>query len=167
MLKKFLIVFLSSTVTTAALSNTAFALPEFKKAFDEKYVKTSKNAQFKADFKKAACYTCHVKGKKKSEHNAYGKVLAKLIEGDAYDRKKAATKESPEKGKAMKATILKELEAAFIKVEKLKSKSGTTIGQVLKEGKLPAPFTVSTDADKDGEKGEDSAEKEKDSEEKK
>ena len=129
---------------------------------DEKYVKKSKNTQFKADFKKAACYTCHVKGKKKDVNNPYGKALAKLIEGNANARKKAATKESPEKGKAMKATILKELEAAFTKVEKLKSKAGTPYGKLLKEGKLPEPLVA---AKKDGDE-KDSDSKEEDSEEK-
>ena len=145
MLKKFLIVFLGAAVASVALCNNVFALPEFKKAFDVKYVKKSKNVQFKADFKKAACNTCHVKGKKKDHNNAYGKELAKLIEGAAAARKKEATKESPENGKAMKATILKELEAAFLKVEKLKTKEGKIYGELLKEGKLPVPLPTKSD----------------------
>ena len=36
MLNRFLIVFLVGAVSTAALSNSAFALPEFKKAFGRK-----------------------------------------------------------------------------------------------------------------------------------
>lgn len=141
MLKKFVIMFLTGAVAVTALNSDAVALPEFKKAFDLKYVKKSKHESLKADFKKASCGTCHV-GKKKTEkdQNEYGKELAKLIQGNAKKRKSEATKESKEKGAEVKKVILKELEAAFTKLEKMKRKDGKVYGELLKAGKLPVPL---------------------------
>ncbi len=117
---------------------SALALAPFKKAFQKRYVDPSDSEAFKAAFKKASCNTCHVKGKKKDVRNPYGDELAKLIEGDANARIKAAAKEGGSEGrKAETEKILKELEAAFAKVETLKSPTGETFGDRLKNGLLP------------------------------
>lgn len=125
------------SVAVLAFSSNVQALPPFKKAFSEKYVKTSDNADFQAAAKKASCNACHVKGEKKNVQNNYGTALNKLIEGDAKDRIAAAGKNGADAKKAETAKIMKELEAAFKKVEAMKSASGKTYGEILKSGNLP------------------------------
>ena len=61
------------------------------------------------------------------------KELAKLIEGNAKERIKKAGAGK----KAETERVLEELSKAFDKVEKIKSKSGDTYGDLLKESKLP------------------------------
>ena len=56
---------LASMVMVSGLVGTATANAPFNKAFDEKYVKKCNNEEFSKVFKKAGCYTCHVKKKKK------------------------------------------------------------------------------------------------------
>jgi cytochrome c553 len=135
-MKKMLLVLSGCVVAMAIRVNSASALPQFKKAFEDKYVKTSKDGHFKTVYKKASCNACHVKGQKKSVHNKYGKELAELIKGDAKDRLDAANKKG-DKDKVQEE-ILKELEAAFKQVEKKKpSDESLTFGERLKNGQLP------------------------------
>ncbi len=115
----------------------AHSLAPFKKSFQEKYVKKSDSEEFKALFKKTSCYTCHVKGKKKSELNPYGLQLSKLIEGDAGKRIKQAGQDGDDAKKAETAKVLKELAKAFETVSKMKTKAGPTHGQLIKEHQLP------------------------------
>ncbi len=115
---------------------SAQALPQFKKAFQDKYV-AKDNEEYAAKYKKAGCNTCHVKGEKKTVRNEYGEELSKLIEGNAGQRIKDAGKESPDKKKAETETVLKELDTAFDKVAKMKTKAGPTYGDKIKEGMLP------------------------------
>src|SRR6266478_4960620 len=99
------------------LVSPASALPQFKKAFEEKYVTNCNNDEFKAAFKSAGCNVCHVKGAMdKKARNAYGVALAKLTGGHCQ----------------------KELDEAFSKVEEQKSGSGKSYGDLIKAGKLPA-----------------------------
>ncbi|MCA9102000.1 MAG: hypothetical protein KDA63_12645 [Planctomycetales bacterium] len=137
------------TVTCVALGvlvlsiSTASAMPKFSKAFEEKYVKNSDSDSLKAEFRKAKCNTCHVKGEKKDVNNDYGKVLAEFIPGDAAARLKAAndTGADADESAALKAAeedkILKELDEAFKKAEEEKSPTGETFGERIKAGKLP------------------------------
>ena len=134
---KIQLAFLVAAASFLFVATDAQALSPFKKAFDEKYVKPSGNADFQAAFKKAACNTCHVKGQEKEHVNAYGKSLADLIEGDAHDRLETAKKEGEEQGKAAEAKLLEELAAAFTKAEAAKSPAGKTYGEMFKAGELP------------------------------
>jgi hypothetical protein len=125
-----------------ALSTSVSAMPTFKTAFEKKYVQTSNHDDFKNAFKKETCNVCHVKGKqknKKTEHlNAYGKELEKLIEGNANERQQKAMADGGDAAKKKEADkILVELEKAFGEVEKLKSKSDQTYGELIKAGILP------------------------------
>lgn len=135
-----------SLVATGFHANEAMALSEFKKAFGEKYIKTSKNAEFVTVAKKASCNVCHVKAKgaKKDVQNEYGKALNKLIEGSAKERKAAAKKVSKEDETNEKTKLLAELDAAFKKVEAMKSDGGKgpTFGALLKDGKLPVQLDL-------------------------
>jgi hypothetical protein len=119
----------------------ASALPEFKKAFEAKYVDKEKNKEFAAVVKKAGCNVCHVKGQKdKSPQNAYGKELNKLVPGDAADRKKEAGDDAAKK-EAVKAELLQEIEEAFKQVESMKlPDTEQTYIERIKEGLLPVPL---------------------------
>jgi hypothetical protein len=124
-------------------TQTTSAMPPFRKAFEDKYVKESSNADFQAAFKKSLCNTCHVQGKPKTENNVYGKELAKLIEGSANERIKAAREKGDAALEAENKKLLEELEAAFAKVEKMKvdpeASASATFGERIKQGMLPAP----------------------------
>jgi hypothetical protein len=113
----------------------ASALPLFKKDFTDKYVEGSGDAAWEETVKKASCYVCHVKGEDKEVRNAYGEALAKLIEGDAKERLAAAKEAGTTDAENEK--LAKELMEAFTKVEKMKSPSGPTYGELLKAHKLP------------------------------
>jgi hypothetical protein len=133
---------LLSLVIGYVLISPVRAMPPFKVAFDNKYVKESDSEDFKKLAKKESCNVCHLKGKKKekgADHlNSYGKELEKLIEGNANERlKKANSDGGASKKKAEQDTIVKELEKAFEEVAKMKSKSGDLFGDLIKSGKLP------------------------------
>lgn len=118
------------------VARTSQALPEFKKAFDQRYCE--EQDALKALAKKANCNICHVPKKPKTERNAYGDALANLIEGDANKRIKEARKTGGDEGKKKETQlVLEELEKAFEKAEEEKSEEGPTFGELLKEGKLP------------------------------
>ncbi len=122
----------------AGSAGTCQALPPFKKAFDDRYVKPSTDEAFKESAKKAGCNLCHVDKKPKKEQNAYGSELAKLIEGDAQHRLKDAKAAGGEAGEtAEKEKIMKELEKAFDEVEKKDAPTGDKYGDRLKASKLP------------------------------
>ena len=123
-------------VAASLFVSPASALPQFKKAFEEKYVANG-NADLQAAFKAASCNTCHVKGKDKKVRNEYGMALSKIIGGHAKAQIDAAKKVSDAAGKAKLAEVLKKLDEAFDKVEKEKSASGQTYGEEIKAGKLP------------------------------
>lgn len=133
---KSLLTMLSLAMLFSSL-DSANALAPFKKAFDEKYVKPSENAEFQAAFKKGSCNVCHVKGKKKDWLNAYGLALAENIPGAAKERLDKAKAEGSEASKAENELLLKELKVAFKKSEAVKSPSGDLFGAMFKEHKLP------------------------------
>ncbi len=124
-------------IAVVSVSSSAFAISPFKKAFDEKYVKESGDEEFQAAFRKAGCYTCHVREKKKNFVNAFGWELAQLIEGSAKDRTDAARKDGSDAKKAEEAKLVKEFVAALQKVEAIKASSGETYGELFKAHGLP------------------------------
>ncbi|MDG2385260.1 MAG: hypothetical protein P8N76_26560 [Pirellulaceae bacterium] len=138
-MKRFLLVCIACAATVTLISPNANAIAPFKKAFQKKYVTPSDNESFKDSFKKASCNTCHVKGEKKTVRNSYGDELAKLIDGDANARIKAAGKEGGSAArKSETEKVLQELDKAFDEVAKKKSKSGEAYGDHLKKGELPS-----------------------------
>jgi len=106
---------------------SAWAVKEFKDAFQAKYVKPDSTAAndvaLASAFDKASCTVCHAPGDNKKIRNDYGKQLAKLV--SKADKKN-------------KAKIEKALDA----VAKLKSKpsdpDSPTFGEKIAGGKLPA-----------------------------
>lgn len=139
-MKKFGITLIAAAVLAVTFASPASALPEFKKAFAEKYTDKDANEDYYNVVKKAGCNVCHVKGEDKDVRNAYGDELAKLIEGDAGKRKKDVKDESKEKKDAVKAKILEELEAAWDTAAGKENADGTKFGELIKEGKLPVPL---------------------------
>jgi hypothetical protein len=129
MKKVVLIVYCGALVVGITL-NHAGAMPQFKKEFQDKYVKKdSSDAAEKslADaFETASCLVCHTKkadGKADNKsHNVYGKSLKKLIsKKDAKDKEKI--REALDK-------------VAGEKVDPSKPDS-PTFGELIKAGKLP------------------------------
>jgi hypothetical protein len=119
--------------------SSAKALPDFKKAFEAKYVTNSSDEGFKDAFKATGCNVCHVKGNNdKKVRNPYGAALAKITGGHANADLKAAKESGGDEARAAKMKdLLKKLDQAFDKVEAQKSASGQSYGDLLKAGKLP------------------------------
>ncbi len=128
-------ILLSVLVLCGLLTPPAGAITEFKKAFKEKYADPSDSEAFKAAVRKAGCFVCHVKGEEKDVRNAYGAELEKFIEGSVETRLKEATDKGTKKEEIEK--LLKELEAAFPKVEELTNEAGEKFGDRIKAGQLP------------------------------
>ncbi|MEQ8785799.1 MAG: hypothetical protein RIC55_05850 [Pirellulaceae bacterium] len=134
-MKQFAMVTLCAAAVFCLAVGPANALPQFKKDFTDKYVEGSGNAAWEETVKTAGCNVCHVKGEGKDVRNAYGEVLAKLIEGDAKDRLAKAKEAGSDD--AEKEKLTKEMMEAFKKAETMKSPSGATFGELLKAHKLP------------------------------
>ena len=98
------------TATVIGVCGTSHAISPFKKAFEDKYVKDSGSDDFQAAFRSSGCNVCHVKDEKKDVVNAYGLVLADLIEGNANDRVKEARAGGSDARKAEEEKLLKEFE---------------------------------------------------------
>ncbi|MBX7167019.1 MAG: hypothetical protein K1X74_11875 [Pirellulales bacterium] len=125
---------LSLAVVVAVVSvlsanvNTAFALPGFKKIFEDKYVKKDSKDPAEMAFAEAvkavkSCGVCHSDEKDKKKKNAYGMALDPLVEKkDQKDAEKVG--------------------AALDKVAEMHSNpddpSSPTFGDLIKQGKLPA-----------------------------
>ena len=125
-MKKFGLLALTGAMVLMLNAN-AFAIPVFKKQWDETYVADNKNEAFVAAAEEAKCNVCHY-GKSKKNRNDYGEALHKYLEKDEF--KSARVKAEPEKVKA-------EIEEAFKKVAEMKAKDGETFGEKLEAGKLP------------------------------
>lgn len=137
-MKKFGITLIAAAVMAVSFASSASALAPFKKAFSEKYTDKENGEDFYKVVRKTGCNVCHVKGEDKNVHNAYGKVLEGLIEGNANERLKAA-KEAGNKDE-VQAAILKELDAAFQKAAEAENEDGVKFGELIKAGKLPVPL---------------------------
>lgn len=123
-MKSFVAWTLSMMVLALAATGSVWAIPPFKKHFDDQY---SANEGVKKASDELKCNICHY-GKSKKNLNDYGKELHKLLKKDNF--KEERIKSEGDKVKA-------ELEAAFKKVEGEKSKSGESFGERLKAGKAP------------------------------
>jgi hypothetical protein len=122
-MKKAVVMILSSAVAVAVMisasADPAMAVPAFKKEFDTKYVKDG--TPLATAVEKVKCNVCH-KGTKKTDRNAYGEALDKLLD-------KTADAKDPAK-----------IQKALDEVAKQKSNGPTspTFGELIQSGKLPA-----------------------------
>jgi hypothetical protein len=138
-MKTVMLVFAGLLLAMGFRPPSAAALTPFSKAFEEKYANGHPHEAFRTAYKKTRCNVCHVKGKPKTVCNAYGNELAKLIEGNAEERIKHARQQG--KHAEVERQILQELDAAFDRVAKLKSRpddaTSPTFGDLIKNGQLP------------------------------
>ena len=126
------------TAVVVLSTTSAYALPPFKGAFDEKYVKKSDSEDLKAAFKAQSCNVCHVKGKKKNVQNRYGHELHEVLEDMLKEAKIEKGPKDLAKDAEGKKQLLEMLGKAFDAVAKMKAKNGTTYGEILKGGQLPS-----------------------------
>ena len=122
-------------------SRTTLAHGPLRKALKAKY-----------DFKSVSCYTCHSREddivaedlaafemNKKAFLNPFGKQLGKLLDGKDITKRMAEVEELesdyPQK-KMVIGEVTKEFLEALMKLESVKSPSGTTYGELLKQGTL-------------------------------
>ena len=110
-------------------------LPEFKKAFTDKYAGDGASDDFKKLVRKAGCNVCHVPRQPKDVHNVYGEELEELIPGRAKDRKQQAKEEGREDEEQEK--LLAEFEQALEKVAAMTNADGETFGDRIRDEKLP------------------------------
>jgi hypothetical protein len=126
-MKKAVLTLLAGVFVLGLSLDAARAIAPFKKEFDEKYVKDSKDQQFVAAVKKANCLVCHAKNAEGKEdkkiRNAYGKALDALLD------------------KKTDAKDVAKIQAALDTVANEKSNpddaSSPTFGDLIKSGKLP------------------------------
>lgn len=128
-MKKALLLALSIAVVVAAAFladvRSAKAVPQFRKEFVAKYVKSEstdpKDKAFAEAVKKARCNICHA-GDDKEKRNPYGQAISKFISKDDQENKEK---------------VLQALDkAAGVKVKPDDAKS-PTFGQRISAGKLP------------------------------
>ena len=109
-------------------SANSFALPVFKKHFDEKYIGgADANPDLKKAVETAKCNTCHF-GTKKTDRNDYGKALSKWLKKDNFKAPRLAAEAD---------AVKKEVMEALDNAEKEMSPAGGTYGERLKGGMLP------------------------------
>lgn len=111
---------LALAIGLGAIGRDAFAIKQFSDQFKELYVK--EGTPLAAEVETAKCNVCH-KGKKKTDRNAYGEALAKLLD-------KKADKDDVEK-------IRKALETVANESSNPEDPAAPTFGDLIEEGKLP------------------------------
>jgi len=127
-MKKILLSVAAVLIFGSSLSTPAFAIKQFGDAWKDYYEKTSTNDDFKKLVADAKCNVCHIQGEKKNKHNPYGEEIEQLIKKADFP-KDPLDKWTPKDREAV--------EAAFKKVEDIKSKEGKTYGEKIKAGELP------------------------------
>lgn len=152
-MKRFGLVIAVAGFVSLSFATEASAIPKFRKAFEEKYIKSGDHPELAPAFKEAACNLCHVKGKPKSVHNSYGEVLEELIDGNVKERLDAAKEIGSDEKKAEEARIVEEFIAVLPKAEEATGEDGETYGARIKAGKLPVDLPPKDD-EEDGDGGE-------------
>jgi hypothetical protein len=122
------IVVLVTLATTLAGAGQAFAYGEFKKEFENKYIKedpqTEAEKSLKEAYQEASCGVCHTgpKGKDKKVRNTYGKALGELLKkGD----------------KQNVAKIQASLDTVAAQKSDPTDANSPTFGELIAAGKLP------------------------------
>jgi len=126
-MKKFAVLLAISAVTFIASAEKAHAIPAFAKAFTERYVNTSKDADFVAAVKEKKCNLCHF-GTSKKNKNDFGKAFAKHFKKTNYSSTRVR-----EEATAVK----KEFDDGLKKVLAEKNADGKTYQSLIEAGNLP------------------------------
>ena len=111
------------------------ALPPFRKPLDERYAES--DHELRRELRRVNCALCHVKNREKKFVNAYGKILADLIPGNAEDRLAAAASISKTARDAEYANVMRELSEAVKKADVLRDAGAVTYGELFRARKLP------------------------------
>ena len=113
------------------MTSPAMATSIFSKYWKDKYLDKEKvSEEFYRAGRKAGCYICHVKGKKKEEaRNEYGQAVNKHL--DAKDFTREWVKANPEEAE-------KKILKGFEEANKMKDKNEKVFGEKIKKGELPA-----------------------------
>ena len=126
-MKKLAVLLAISAVTFIASAEKAQAIPAFAKAFTERYVNTSKDADFVAAVKEKKCNLCHF-GTSKKNKNDFGKAFAKHFKKTNY---------SSTRVREEAAAVKKEFDDGLKKVLAEKNPDGKTYQSLIEAGKLP------------------------------
>lgn len=126
-MKKLATVLAVAIIAVVASTEKAQAIPAFAKAFTERYVNTSKNADFVAAAKEKKCNLCHF-GTSKKNKNDFGKAFAKHFKKANYSSTRVR-----EEADAVK----KEFDEGLKKVLAEKNPAGKTYKSLIDAGKLP------------------------------
>jgi hypothetical protein len=140
-MRRAVIIVVGFVASCSWLGSSASGLTQFRKAFQQRFVDTSKNAEFKAQFRRAGCFICHEKGTNRKLRNAFGQDLAKRIDGEAQERLKEASQNGTQQAEIEK--LLDEFQAALDQVTKIDAGNGETYGERITRGELPVPFPAS------------------------
>ena len=123
-MRRLVVMLVMGVCAVCGLAPPASAIVAFKREFQKLYITPDTNEEFAKLVKsnKTGCFACH-QGKKRTNHNAYGEELVKLLD----------------KKKDIKNT--KKIIASLRKVEKMHSdpddEKSPTYGDLIKENKLP------------------------------
>lgn len=110
----------SLAIGLGGIGREAFAIKQFADQFGEMYVK--EGTPLAAEVETAKCNVCH-KGTKKTDRNAYGEALAKLLD-------KKTDRDDVEK-------IRKALETVANESSNPNDPAAPTFGDLIEAGKLP------------------------------
>lgn len=102
----------------------------FGTEFTKRYVTKDTPEEWQKAVKKAKCYLCHVKGKRKELCNTYGDALSRFLDPKKYEKDRC--KNEPD-------AVAQEIQTALEKVEAEKSPRGVTYGELFKSRELPPP----------------------------
>jgi hypothetical protein len=127
-------------VVSIALSSHALAIPQFQKAFLEKYINDCEDEDFQKMVKREAkCLVCHQGMKSKKHHNAYGVHLTELL-----------TKED----KDDTDKIMKSLEEVANMHSDPEDEESPTYAELIANSKLPGGELAELEKEPEGEEGE-------------
>ncbi|HZL90289.1 MAG TPA: hypothetical protein VFB96_18130 [Pirellulaceae bacterium] len=127
-MRKFLLIGCLGAIVIGWCISPALGIAPFNLQWRRKYLDGNKNEEFIKAAKAANCHVCHnPSDKAKKETNDYGKAVGKFLT-------KADFEKFTGKLEASKKYIFEGLE----KAEAEKAADGTTYGEKIKAGKLPA-----------------------------
>ena len=126
-MKKFAVLLAIAAVAFIGTAEKAQAIPAFAKAFTERVINTSKNADFVTTAKEAKCNVCHF-GTSKKNKNDFGKAFSKHFKKANY---------SSTRVREEAAAVKKEFDDGIKKVLAEKNPAGKTYKSLIDAGNLP------------------------------
>ncbi len=142
-MKRLVLSLLCATMLIGLCSKSALADKIFGTEFAKRYANGTSTEDWQKTVKKAKCYLCHVKGKKKAYCNTYGDILGKHLDVENFDRDRCKTE--PEK-------VCQEIQAALEKVEAEKDVNGKSFADLFKSETLPDKEMGTSSQKKEAEK---------------